>query len=158
MSEKVRVLFVCLGNICRSPMAEAYFRDLVSKEGLAERIDVTSCGTGDWHIGNPPHEGTQAILTQKGIGFEGVHAKTMDRDQTLSHDYIVAMDRSNVKDLVAAGVPRERIRLLTDFINNPEVVDVPDPYFHHNFDYVYELIEAGSKGILDTIKAEKGWA
>lgn len=139
-------------------MAEAYFRDLVEREGLSERIEVASFGTGDWHIGDPPHEGTQAILTEKGIDFEGLYAKTMDRDQALAYDYIVAMDRSNVKDLVAAGVPRERIQLLTDFIKNPEVIDVPDPYFHKNFDYVYELVEKASRGLLDTIKQEKGWA
>jgi len=158
MSDTVRVLFVCLGNICRSPMAEAVFRHMVKEAGYEGRIEVFSSGTGDWHRGNPPHEGTQKVLREKGIGFDGVYAKSLSADEVNSYDYIVAMDNSNVDDLEGAGVPRPRIRLLSDFIPGRAGEEVPDPYFHGNFEEVYEMVEAGSRGLLKEIEKEKGWA
>lgn len=158
LKDHVKVMFVCLGNICRSPMAEAVFRHMVATRGLADRIVVDSCGTGDWHVGKPPHKGTQRILSERGISFEGMRAATLDPQAVVEFDYIVAMDQSNVDDMVRAGVPAARISLLSDFIPGWEGVEVPDPYYTGNFEEVYELVREGTEGLLQRIVAERGWA
>lgn len=148
---RIRVLFVCLGNICRSPMAEAVMRARVAERGLSDRIEVASTATGHWNIGQPPHRGTQRILKERGISFEGMRAKALPASQIVTYDYIVAMDASNVGDLVAMGVPRERIRLLTDYIPDKKGVDVPDPYYTGDFEETWELVDAGVDGLLEEI-------
>lgn len=148
---RIRVLFVCLGNICRSPMAEAVMRARVAERGLSDRIEVASTATGHWNIGQPPHRGTQRILKERGISFEGMRAKALPASQIVTYDYIVAMDASNVGDLVAMGVPRERIRLLTEYIPDKKGVDVPDPYYTGDFEETWELVDAGVDGLLEEI-------
>jgi len=157
----IRVLFVCLGNICRSPMAEAVFRHKVKAEGLDSRIEADSAGTGSWHIGRPPHEGTRKLLDQKQIDYSGMKARQVKGDDFSHFDYIVAMDRSNLDDLrawtgaktVEEGGP-ELFRLL-DLLPNAKLKDVPDPYYTGNFDEVYELIDAGCTALLEKIKRER---
>ena len=101
----IHILFVCLGNICRSPMAEAIFREKVKKEGLADRIKVDSAGTGDWHIGKPPHQGTREILKAKRISDEGLFARQIKASDLNEFDYIIAMDTENVKNIKKLSWP-----------------------------------------------------
>jgi protein-tyrosine phosphatase len=152
----VKVLFVCLGNICRSPMAEAVFRDLVKKEGLEDKIMIDSAGTGNWHIGKPPHRGTQQILSKYNIDFEGIRARQVSEDDVESFDYIIAMDVENLGNLrrLAGYKKTGFIGRLLDFVPDSDVADVPDPYYTGNFDEVYELIQKGCKNLLETIKKE----
>lgn len=152
----VNVLFVCLGNICRSPMAEAIFRDMVKREGLNENIKIDSAGTGDWHIGHPPHEGTQSILTKHSIGFEGMKARQVVKEDIEKFEYIIAMDAENLGNLrqLAGHDHTGFIGRLLDFVDDTQILDVPDPYYTGNFNEVYELVTNGCKGLLNTIKKE----
>lgn len=152
----IQVLFVCLGNICRSPMAEAMFRDLVKREGLEKLITIDSAGTGDWHIGQAPHQGTRDLLDAKGINYEGMRARQIVADDFHSFQYIIGMDESNIgnmqqiqKDNSGAYVGR-----LLDLVPEVQNKNVPDPYFTGDFDEVYDLVNRGCQQLLKKIRRE----
>lgn len=156
MQKKVSVLFVCLGNICRSPTAEAVFRAKVEEAGLVDRIAVDSCALGRWNLGQRPHPETRRVLDAHGISYDGIRAKLIDPKRAKTFDYIVAMDRSNLEGLARLGIDGERVHLLTDFIPGREGEEVPDPYYYGNFEGVYELIAEGVQGLLDHIRSAHG--
>lgn len=150
----IQVLFVCLGNICRSPMAEAVFRHQVKKAGLDAVIAIDSAGTGDWHIGHPPHQGTRDILDQYQINHEGLKARQVRSDDFVQYTYIIAMDESNVNNLASfapalvEGEKRAAIHKLLDFAPDRANKDVPDPYYTGNFQEVYEMVEESCECLL----------
>jgi len=154
--KKIGVLFVCLGNICRSPMAEAVFRHLVRLEGLEERFDIDSAGTGSWHIGKPPHPGTRKILDQAGISYDGLTGRQVNAKDFSRYDYIVAMDTENEADLKQLDRRSEgNIIKLLDLLPGLKPKDVPDPYYTGNFEEVYELVDQGCRALLEQIRRER---
>jgi protein-tyrosine phosphatase len=149
----IKVVFVCLGNICRSPMAEAIFQQMVNEAGLADSIEIDSAGTGSWHVGETAHPGTRRILAKHDIPYNGrarqVTAADMDPD-----NYVIAMDDSNMRDLKRRFGDHPRLYRLLDFARNSNERNVPDPYYTNNFDYVYQLVSDGCRGLLQTIRDE----
>ena len=153
---KVSVLFVCLGNICRSPMAEAVFRDLVKKANLADKFEIKSAGTGGWHAGERVHRGTREILSRHGIDINGLVAKQVSPNDLEQADYIIAMDTENLADLQHAyGTDTAKMSRLLDHASGLDAHDVPDPYYDGRFELVYELCRIGSEGLLTHIRKER---
>ena len=154
----INVLFVCLGNICRSPMAEAIFQDLVAKEELSDQFHIDSVGTGSYHEGDSAHRGTRRVLANHGIRCESISRQVTRNDLDLA-DYIIAMDHHNISDLQYStrGMPLNgQVHLLLDFANSTRVREVPDPYYSGNFEEVFQLVESGCKGLLTHIRTEQG--
>lgn len=150
----VRVLFVCLGNICRSPMAEAVFRQMVTDAGLADRILVDSAGTSTYHVGEAAHPGTRRVLSRHGIAYDG-RARQIDVSDVGSPAegiYLIAMDSENSAELRQRFGDLPHLYRLLDFASHTPVHDVPDPFYSDNFDYVYRLVEDGCRGLLGTIR------
>lgn len=160
----IKVLFVCLGNICRSPMADAVMQNLVKEAGLSDKIQVDSAGTGGWHVGEPAHHGTRDILKKHEVPYDG-RARQFKRNDVNEFDYILGMDTSNLADLqqIADQLGHSKIdkqpeiNLFLHYANethSTNVKEVPDPYYSGNFDYVYELVVKGCQALLDHIRKE----
>lgn len=154
----IRILFVCLGNICRSPMAEAIFRHKVKNAGLERHFFIDSAGTGDWHVGNRPHDGTITILNDHGIDSKGIFSRQITQSDLEEYDYILAMDHQNVQSihLMFDSVPEDRIQLLLDYVPDMEDKNVPDPYITGNFDEVYQMIDRACERLLTQIREKEG--
>lgn len=151
----VKVVFVCLGNICRSPMAEAVFQNMVAEAGLSDKIAVDSAGTGSWHVGEKAHRGTRRVLAQHGIEYNG-RARRVHSDDMDPNTYVIAMDQDNLSDLQRSFGQHPRLYRLLDFASQKDVRDVPDPYYSNNFEYVYQLVSDGCAGLLATIRKQEG--
>jgi protein-tyrosine phosphatase len=157
----VKICFVCLGNICRSPTAEAVMRHLVKQEGLEREIAVASAGTGDWHVGNPRDKRSQATGHARGIPLSGT-AQQFTANDFAGHDYVVAMDRSNRDALLAMARndgDRAKVSMLRAFDPEaPPEAEVPDPYYGgaRGFDVVFDVCEAGCRGLLAHVRREHG--
>lgn len=151
----INVVFVCLGNICRSPMAEAVMRHKVLDKGLGEQIRIDSAGTSDWHVGKPPHEGTRNLLDSYKISYANMTARQFASEDFVQFDYIICMDNSNADNVrsLPGGEEAEIIKFM-DLLPNEKLREVPDPYFTGNFEEVYELVNAGCDVLLDRIKEE----
>ena len=148
----VKVLFVCLGNICRSPMAEGAFRAKVAAAGLRDAIEIDSAGTGAWHVGEPPDARAEAAAAQRGYALGHLRARQVGAADFTRFDYLLAMDRSNLDELVRLAPARAaaRLSLFLDFAPQLPIREVPDPYFggDQGFEAVLDMIEAASDGLL----------
>ena len=148
----VAILFVCLGNICRSPTAEGVFRSLCRSKGLSEQVYVDSAGTGGWHVGNPADPRAVAAAAGRGIDLSPLRARQVEAVDFRRFNYVLAMDSSNFQDLSALqpGDGSAQLSRLLSWAGPNAPVDVPDPYYggDDGFEQVLDLIEEASQGFL----------
>lgn len=154
---RMRVLFVCLGNICRSPTAEGVVRQRLEAHGLTDRVVLDSCGTGSWHEGEPPDARAQQAARKRGIDLSTLRARQLAHSDFETFDYLLAMDTDNLSVLerqAPAGC-QAHIGLFMAFAGEPGVA-VPDPYYEGGFDGVYAMIERAADGLVATLSQRLG--
>jgi protein-tyrosine phosphatase len=156
----IHVVFVCLGNICRSPAAQGVFEKYISEAGLADKISVDSCGTAAFNIGKSPDPRSTAAAKRAGYDISQQIARQIDDGDYHRANYVVAMDRMNLTN-VLAWAPADydgEIKLLMDYCNHSGNSQIPDPYYddEHSFDKVIQQIEVAAKGLINTIKTQHG--
>jgi protein-tyrosine phosphatase len=155
---KHRLLFVCLGNICRSPMAEGVFRQVAEEAGVAHLFEIDSAGMGDWHTGDAPDARAQKAARRRGIDISGQTARKVELEDFDDFDLLIAMDASNVADLydLAPHEARHKIRRFLEYAPHLGTMDVPDPYYGAaaGFDHALDLIEAASRALLADLTEE----
>ena len=154
--QKIKVLFVCLGNICRSPMAEGVFRSVVEQAGYAERFEIRSAGTGDWHVGGGADPRTCSTVRRYGISVDDHCARQFQKEDFERYDHIFVMDKQNLNDVLY--LDREdaygnKVRLFREFDPEPGDYQVPDPYYDgpQGFEEVYNITLRTSKVLLDRL-------
>jgi len=156
--EKRRILFVCLGNICRSPLGEGILRHKAAERGLSHLVETESAGTGGWHQGDPPDHRSTAIAKARGIDISTQRARQLTLEDFTTFDLIFAMDRDNLRNLVRLA-PHDSsadIHLFMDFVSGT-MRDVPDPYYGQpaDFERVFAMLDEGCGYLLDTLFGRK---
>ncbi len=153
---KINVLMVCMGNICRSPLAHGLFEELVQREGLSDRIWVDSAGTHAYHVGEPPDPRSQQTAQSHGIDLSRQRARRVEHPDFEQFDYILAMDRDNYRILMnsAPAEHQHKIRLFLEFAPERPEKEVPDPYYGgpEGFERVYEMVDAAAQGLMADIR------
>jgi protein-tyrosine phosphatase len=157
MTRKIRVLFVCLGNICRSPLAEAIFKEKISQKGLDHVFEADSCGTSNYHIGGPPDPRTLANALKNGIRIDHCGRQLAEEDLE-NFDFVLAMDNSNLRNILRlsnAGQHSKKISLMRDFDPLAKGHEVPDPYFggEQGFQEVYEILDRSIENFIHHVEA-----
>ncbi|MGO4221983.1 low molecular weight protein-tyrosine-phosphatase [Lysobacter sp. TAF61] len=158
MAEPVRLLVVCLGNICRSPVAEGVLRARIAASTLAGQVEVDSAGTGDWHVGQPPDRRAIASAAGHGIDISGLRARQLAADDYRRFDWLLCADRANLRD-VEARAPRgahARAVLLLDWAGIEADGEVPDPYTGGpvQFEQVFQLLDRAADGVISRLRRE----
>ncbi len=153
--KSVRVLFVCMGNICRSPTAEGYFQHIVKDAGLSSHITTDSAGTHAYHIGSPPDARAQAAASKRNIDLSALRGRKIESSDFEHFDYIIAMDQENYSNLkIISNGQTDKLFMFLDFAEHFSEDEVPDPYYggDQGFEHVLDLIEDASQGLLKSIK------
>ena len=158
MKEKVSVLFVCMGNICRSPTAHGVFRAMVEEAGLTADIAVDSAGTHAYHVGNPPDARAQATASERGVDLSDLVARRVAAQDFETFDYLLAMDQDNYMSLseICPDQHLDKIHMFMDFASQMRTREVPDPYYGgpSGFERVFDLVEAAATGLLGEIRRQ----
>ena len=150
----VRVLFVCLGNICRSPLAQGVFENVLRREGLEGEVEVDSAGTGSWHVGEPPDVRALSAASLRGLDISSQRARRIAAEDCESFDYILTMDEENYRTVSSVCRGSAVVRPFLDFATDSPEREVPDPYYGgpEGFEHVLELVEEASVGLLEDIR------
>ena len=150
----IKILFVCLGNICRSPMAEFAMKDLVRREGIAAAFEIASAATSTEELGNPVYPPARRKLAELGISCAGKTARQIEKADYDRYDYIIGMDHSNLRNMQRAfgGDPAGKLSLLLDYTSRPG--QVADPWYTGNFDATWQDVSEGCRGLLDKLRRE----
>jgi protein-tyrosine phosphatase len=150
----VRVLFVCMGNICRSPIAQGVFENVLLREGLEEQVFVDSAGTGAWHVGSPPDERAQRSAGLRGLDLSSQRARRITPEDCETFDYVLTMDEDNYRAVAALCRGSAVVRPFLDFATESPEREVPDPYYvgPDGFEHVLDLVEEASEGLLEDIR------
>lgn len=151
----VNVLFVCMGNICRSPMAQGVFEDLLRREGLEDEVFVDSAGTGAWHIGQPPDARAQESAGNRGIDLSEQRARRVTPEDGQKFDYLIAMDVHNYESVSAlCRGSRAEVQLLMEYAPDSSQKEVPDPYYGgpDGFEHALDLVEEAAQGLLEDVR------
>lgn len=153
MTHKTRVLFVCLGNICRSPLAEIIVRDVAKKRGL-HHYHFESAGTGNWHVGGTADPRSAAKAGEHGLDLSGHRAQQVTARNCHGWDWLVAMDADNRQQLLNMGVPESRLLMMRQFENSATIADVPDPYYGgpDGFEHAYQMLVENAEGLLNYLE------
>ena len=158
--DTVKILFVCMGNICRSPTAQGVFEKLVGAHQLTDRIVIDSAGTHAYHIGKPPDARAAEAARRRGIDLSTQRARRVNAEDFEQFDYVLAMDSSNYADLAEICLPEQagKLRLFLEMASVAGVTDVPDPYYGGTtgFERVLDLIEEASAGLLAELRRQHG--
>jgi protein-tyrosine phosphatase len=156
MEQAKRVLFVCMGNICRSPTAEGVFRARVREAGLHEHILTDSAGTGDWHVGEAPDPRARSAASRRGYPIDDLRARQVVVADFTQFDLVLAMDWDNLRNLMrlCPGEHRHKVRLFLEFSSRFQGQEVPDPYFggREGFDQVLDMVEDAAAGLLEALR------
>ncbi len=159
MAKQIKVLFVCTGNICRSPTAEGVFKRFVAEGGLEERIASDSAGTHSYHVGEPPDPRTQQAASRRGYDLSALRARQVSRNDFSEFDYVLAMDQANLLALQRICPPQHsnRLKLFMEFSRDAAMREVPDPYYGgtQGFERVLDLVEQTSKQLLEHLRDRK---
>ena len=150
----VRILFVCLGNICRSPLAQGVFEDVLRREELEDEVFVDSAGTGSWHVGSPPDDRAQRSAAARGLDLSAQRARRISPDDCEEFDYVLTMDEQNYRTVASLCRGSAVVRPFLDFATHSPEREVPDPYGGGpaGFERVLDLVEEASEGLLDDIR------
>ncbi|MCL5425881.1 MAG: low molecular weight phosphotyrosine protein phosphatase, partial [Gammaproteobacteria bacterium] len=154
----MKVLFVCLGNICRSPTAEGVFRRALERAGMSNAVEVDSCGVGNWHVGKAPDQRAQQAAKRREIDLSGLRARQLSEQDFTEFDYVLGMDQDNLRAMreLKPADSRAHTGLFLDFAGTPGV-EVPDPYYggEEGFENVLDMIEAASNGLIQHLQRER---
>lgn len=142
------ILFICHGNICRSPMAEFVFKDMVEKLGRGSEFNIASAATSYEEIGNPVHHGTAKILDRLGISYSGKRARRLEKSDYIKYDYLICMDSANIRNTlrIVGGDAEKKVHKLLEFDNRD--TDVADPWYTGDFEVTYDDVLSGCRGLL----------
>jgi protein-tyrosine phosphatase len=159
LQQPVKVLFVCMGNICRSPTAHGVFQSLLDEKGIGGSIQVDSAGTHSYHIGSPPDLRSQAMAQSRGVDLTGLRARRFVTTDFTEFDYLLGMDHANLADMLALkpDATGARVKLMLDYSDRFEQQEIPDPYFGEDgFDLVFDMIDDAARGLLRDIRSQHG--
>lgn len=156
-SDRIRILFVCMGNICRSPLAEGVFLHKANERGVAERFAVDSAGTGGWHVGETADHRMSRAARSRGVKLVS-RARQVRPEDADRFDHIICMDRENERNVLRLGVPREKVSLLLEHDPESSATEVPDPYYggQEGFDHVFDLVDAACERLLEKLLGDEG--